>query len=414
VADGKLTVTSQFPTEYVRDGASNWRPVPADGTVSNLAAGNYKVRVKADNGSSRFSGLIQTALINVKGSSSPNLNVEELKFAPKVAGYGDITPLNLIISNNGNAKAEIKEVISGNTDFTVYPGGAGVAANGQNTSWTVKPRIGLEAGDHRSSISVKYDGGKIAAANVSFMVYAEPKIEIFSIEAGGKKCSGAIDEKSHTITVTVPKGADLTKLVPTIAFIGESVSPDSGAARDFTSAVAYTVKAYGKETVYTVKVNVDSKLTGELVDGNYLSWKASATKSKNKRYVFEIEIPLAPGLDAAKINPGGLMVKGTPATASGDVVFDRVTLDARGRRVRIFGTASNLSLVKLSSLSYKLLGDDVTVYTQTFDKEISFNDIPTRRSGGNSGGGCDAGFGAAVAALAGAALSIRGRRGRTV
>jgi putative cell wall-binding protein len=59
------------------------------------------------------------------------------------------------------------------------------------------------------------------------------------------------------ITLTVPRGTDVTKLTPTIVHNGKSVSPASGVAKDFTTPVKYTVTAEdGTTNTYTVTVTV--------------------------------------------------------------------------------------------------------------------------------------------------------------
>ncbi len=63
--------------------------------------------------------------------------------------------------------------------------------------------------------------------------------------------------KVHAVAVTVPFGTTLTALVPTIAITGISISPESGAAQDFSGPVAYTLTALnGTTMVYTVTVTI--------------------------------------------------------------------------------------------------------------------------------------------------------------
>jgi len=73
--------------------------------------------------------------------------------------------------------------------------------------------------------------------------------------------SGDIEElvgDINIITVTVPFGADVESLTPSITHTGASVSPASGAARDFTFPVDYTVTAAdGTTKIYTVTVIVE-------------------------------------------------------------------------------------------------------------------------------------------------------------
>ena len=68
-----------------------------------------------------------------------------------------------------------------------------------------------------------------------------------------------------TITITMPRGTDVTKLTPVIATNGvKSLTPGSGETVDFTNAVTYTaVMEDGSSKTYTVTVYVDK---GTLAD----------------------------------------------------------------------------------------------------------------------------------------------------
>ncbi|MGH7239475.1 MAG: DUF5018 domain-containing protein [Candidatus Saccharimonadales bacterium] len=72
--------------------------------------------------------------------------------------------------------------------------------------------------------------------------------------------NGVIDENTHSIDLTVPKGTDVTKLAPSITVSDNAtVSPVSGTSEDFTSPVTYTVTAQdGSAQDYTVTVTVSS------------------------------------------------------------------------------------------------------------------------------------------------------------
>ena len=68
-----------------------------------------------------------------------------------------------------------------------------------------------------------------------------------------------------TITITMPRGTDVTKLTPVIATNGvKSLTPGSGETVDFTNAVTYTAAMEdGSSKTYTVTVYVDK---GTLAD----------------------------------------------------------------------------------------------------------------------------------------------------
>src|SRR5664280_866334 len=77
---------------------------------------------------------------------------------------------------------------------------------------------------------------------------------------------GVITESTHSIAVTVPYGTDVTGLIPTITYTGESVSPASGVAQDFTNPVVYTVTAEtGSTQDYTVTVTISSSSSDKAI-----------------------------------------------------------------------------------------------------------------------------------------------------
>ena len=77
--------------------------------------------------------------------------------------------------------------------------------------------------------------------------------------------AGAVNNSTNTITITMPRGTDVTKLTPVIATNGvKSLTPGSGETVDFTNAVTYTAAMEdGSSKTYTVTVYVDK---GTLAD----------------------------------------------------------------------------------------------------------------------------------------------------
>jgi hypothetical protein len=67
-----------------------------------------------------------------------------------------------------------------------------------------------------------------------------------------------VDENNHAISLTVPDGTDVTKLIPMITISNKaSISPNNNIAQDFTSPVTYTVTAEdGSKQNYIVTVSV--------------------------------------------------------------------------------------------------------------------------------------------------------------
>ncbi|MCX6097086.1 MAG: S-layer homology domain-containing protein, partial [Caldiserica bacterium] len=80
-------------------------------------------------------------------------------------------------------------------------------------------------------------------------------ITAFNFNALSPAVIGVVNETLHTVALTVPFGAVVTALVPTITITGALVSPASGVAHDFTTPVVYTVAAADASTqAYVVTV----------------------------------------------------------------------------------------------------------------------------------------------------------------
>ena len=77
--------------------------------------------------------------------------------------------------------------------------------------------------------------------------------------------AGAVNNTTNTITITMPRGTDVTKLTPVIATNGvKSLTPGSGETVNFTNSVTYTATMEdGSTKTYTVTVYVDK---GTLAD----------------------------------------------------------------------------------------------------------------------------------------------------
>ena len=71
--------------------------------------------------------------------------------------------------------------------------------------------------------------------------------------------AGAVNNTTNTITITMPRGTDVTKLTPTISTSGvKSLTPGSGETVNFTTSVTYTATMEdGSTKTYTVTVYVE-------------------------------------------------------------------------------------------------------------------------------------------------------------
>ena len=151
------------------------------------------------------------------------------------------------------------------------------ADKGDEIIVTVTPDSGYQMADGSLTYSLAVAGGEtvkitgnrftMPAGNVTITckwetaTVASSGITGFSING----VAGAVNNTTNTITITMPRGTDVTKLTPVIATNGvKSLTPGSGETVDFTNAVTYTAAMEdGSSKTYTVTVYVDK---GTLAD----------------------------------------------------------------------------------------------------------------------------------------------------
>ena len=134
------------------------------------------------------------------------------------------------------------QMVSGSLTYTL-------AKEGGETKTITNGRFTMPAGD--VSITCKWETATTTAKGITS----------FSING----VAGAVNNSTNTITITMPRGTDVTKLTPVIATNGvKSLTPGNGETVDFTNAVTYTAAMEdGSSKTYTVTVYVDK---GTLAD----------------------------------------------------------------------------------------------------------------------------------------------------
>lgn len=151
------------------------------------------------------------------------------------------------------------------------------ADKGDEIIVTVKPDSGYQMVEGSLTYSLAVAGGEtvkitgnrftMPAGNVTITCKWETATTtakgITSFSVSG--VVGAVNNSTNTITITMPRGTDVTKLTPVIATNGvKSLTPGSGETVDFTNAVTYTAAMEdGSSKTYTVTVYVDK---GTLAD----------------------------------------------------------------------------------------------------------------------------------------------------
>ena len=128
------------------------------------------------------------------------------------------------------------QMVSGSLTYTL-------ATKGGETKTISNGRFTMPAGD--VSITCKWETATTTAKGITS----------FSING----IAGAVNNTTNTITITMPRGTDVTKLTPTISTNGvKSITPGSGETVNFTNSVNYTATMEdGSTKTYTVTVYVE-------------------------------------------------------------------------------------------------------------------------------------------------------------
>lgn len=128
------------------------------------------------------------------------------------------------------------QMVSGSLTYTL-------ATTGGETKTITNNRFTMPAGD--VSITCKWETATTTAKGITS----------FSING----VAGAVNNTTNTITITMPRGTDVTKLTPTISTNGvKSLTPGSGETVNFTTSVTYTATMEdGSTKTYTVTVYVE-------------------------------------------------------------------------------------------------------------------------------------------------------------
>ena len=179
------------------------------------------------------------------GTDTPDTGAYKISIsAPK----GGTITTNRTKADKGD---EIIVTVTPDNGYQMVPGSLTytLAKEGGETKTITNNRFTMPAGD--VSITCKWETATTTAKGITS----------FSING----VAGAVNNTTNTITITLPRGTDVTKLTPVIATNGvKSLTPGSGETVDFTNAVTYTATMEdGSSKTYTVTVYVDK---GTLAD----------------------------------------------------------------------------------------------------------------------------------------------------
>ena len=193
-----------------------------------------------------------------------------------VAASGESAPLKIEIPDYDPNPGEYTITVNTPKGGTIIPNRTSANA-GDEIIVTVTPDDGYQMVEGSLTYTLAIENGETVKITNNRFTMPEGNVTIscqwetaattstgitgFSING----VTGTVNNTTNTITITMPRGTDVTKLAPVIATNGvKSLTPGSGETVDFTNAVTYTAAMEdGSSKTYTVTVYVDK---GTLAD----------------------------------------------------------------------------------------------------------------------------------------------------
>ena len=193
-----------------------------------------------------------------------------------VAASGESAPLKIEIPDYDPNPGEYTITVNTPKGGTIIPNRTSANA-GDEIIVTVTPDDGYQMVEGSLTYTLAIENGETVKITNNRFTMPEGNVTIscqwetaattstgitgFSING----VAGTVNNTTNTITITMPRGTDVTKLTPVIATSGvKSLTPGSGVTVDFTNAVTYTAAMEdGSSKTYTVTVYVDK---GTLAD----------------------------------------------------------------------------------------------------------------------------------------------------
>lgn len=267
---GEATVTFLRPAnrnqKYIQDAGAGLLIDDAAGVLTTTVAVGDKIQ-GLEGKLGLYGGLLQivptVATVTVKSSGNtvtiPELTVPEYK-TDYLKYESMLVKLKNVSITEGNGTAVFAE----STNYTVTDGSNTVqfrtfkSGDGDIVGKVIpasKMHMTAIAGFYNTTIQV------YSRTLTDFQLLSSAKaITAFSFNALSPVVNGTINEANKTVALIVPASTNRTALVPTITISEKAtVDPASGAAKDFTTPVVYTVTAEDGTTVqYTVTVSLST------------------------------------------------------------------------------------------------------------------------------------------------------------
>jgi pectate lyase len=215
-----------------------------------------------------FPVLVSVEPINVRIEAGGNIQIHDLYVTdnPSVNPAAEITAFSLPTQTGGAVINSAAGTITvnvplGTTLTSVVPTTLSISTNA-----TINPAA-TTARDFTSPVTyiVTAQSGATKTWTVTVNIIASSEKEITAFQLTPSQIgSSVINSAAGSITISMPAGASLTALVPSMLNISplSTVSPDPSVTRDFSSPVTYTVTAQDNSTkVWTINVIFVSTFT---------------------------------------------------------------------------------------------------------------------------------------------------------
>lgn len=295
--DGKITgLTAGVGYEISDDSGQSWKNAELTGTeITGLAPGSYQVRVKSTDTS--FTGEAASVTISTGAEPTYILNVTAPTFDSVYTGYAQPEAKAITISSAGNSDATISGVTVDNASFVIGGSGSTVPAGGSISTWTIRPAAGLSVGTYTATITVAYNDGTTAAAQVSFTVTRRP-----SSGGGGTTPSNP----TYTPGVTEPENGAVT------------VTPEKPKAGDTVTITAEPAERYKVDSVTVTDEDGDPVDVTVQEDGTYTFTQPEGDVTIT--VTFDVDMPFtdvpegAWYIEGAKYVYGNFIMSGTSPT----------------------------------------------------------------------------------------------------
>ena len=297
--DGRITgLTAGVDYEISDDSGQSWKNAELTGTeIIDLAPGSYQVRAKSTDTS--FTGEAASVTISTGAEPTYTLNVAAPTFDSVYTGYAQPEAKAITISSAGNSDATISGVTVDNASFVIGGSGSTVPAGGRISTWTIQPAAGLSVGTYTATITVAYNDGAAATAQVSFTVIRRPS-------SGGGSGGTTPSNPTYTPGVTKPENGAVT------------IDPEKPKAGDTVTITAMPEERYKVDSVTVTDEDGSPVDVTAQEDGSYTFTQPEGDVTIT--VTFDVDMPFtdvpegAWYIEGAKYVYGNFIMSGTSGT----------------------------------------------------------------------------------------------------